>query len=132
VPSFGIEFAPLMNPDLDKNFRPLIKGGFDILHPRWEAGFELNYDMALTELSKLEARGSVTIDLGEVSLEPFLALDVLPTLLENTWPRLSGHGLEVQWQSCCGTLNIGYRQLDNTFSPSFSVSLEQDIHLSEK
>lgn len=129
VPSFGIEFAPLMNPALDKNFRPLIKGGLDVIHPRWEAGFEINYDMALAELSKLEGRGSVTIDLGDVSLEPFLALDVLPTLLENTWPRLSGHGLELEWRSCCGTLNVGYRQFNNTFSPTFSVSLEQEIEI---
>jgi hypothetical protein len=133
VPSFGIEFAPLMNPDLDKNFRPLLKGGLDIVHPRWEAGFEVNYDMALGELSKLETRGSVTVDIGPVSLEPFLALNVLPTLLENTWPRLGGHGLEVQWRTCCGTLNVGYRQFNEKFSTSFSILLEQpaDIVLSE-
>jgi LptA/(LptD N-terminal domain) LPS transport protein len=129
VPSFGIEFAPLMNPDLDNNFRPLIKGGLDIIAPRWEAGFEVNYDMELAKLSKLETRGSFTIDLGDVSLEPFLALNVLPTLIDSTWPQLSGHGLEVQWRTCCGTLNVGYRQFNNTFSTAFSVSLEQRLEV---
>ncbi len=124
VPNFGVEFAPLLNPDLDKNFRPLIKGGLDIIHSRWETGFEINYDMGLAALSKLETRGSFTLDVGSVSLEPFLALDVLPTLLDNTWPRLSGHGLEVQWRTCCGTLNVGYRQLGSSFSTTLSVSLE--------
>lgn len=132
VPSMGFEFAPLMNPDLDKNFRPLIKGGLDIIAPRWEAGFEVNYDMGLSELSKLETRGAFTIDIGDVSLEPFLALNVLPTLLDNTWPRLSGHGLEVQWRSCCGTLNVGYRQLNDKFSTTLSVSLEQRPELEIK
>jgi hypothetical protein len=133
VPSFGVEFAPLMNLDLDKNFRPLLKGGLDVIHPRWEAGFEVNYDMGLAELSKLETRGSFTLDIGDVSLEPFLALNVLPTLLDNTWPNLSGHGLEVQWRSCCGTLNVGYRQFNDTFSTTLSVSLEQlpDIEIRE-
>jgi hypothetical protein len=75
----------------------------------------------------------VTVDIGPVSLEPFLALNVLPTLLENTWPRLGGHGLEVQWRTCCGTLNVGYRQFNEKFSTSFSILLEQpaDIVLSE-
>jgi LptA/(LptD N-terminal domain) LPS transport protein len=134
VPNFSIEFAPLMNPDLDKDFRPLIKGGLDIINPRWEAGFEVNYDMALANLSKLETRGSFTIDIGDVSLEPFLALNVLPTLIDSTWPQLSGHGLEVQWRTCCGTLNVGYRQFNNTFSTTLSVSLEQrpEITVQEK
>ncbi len=125
VPSFGLEVAPLMNPDLDEDFRPLLKAGLDVISSRWEAGFEVNYDLELGDFSKLETRGSFTIDIGDVSLEPFLALDILPTLTDNSWPQLSGHGLEVQWRTCCGTFNVGYRQFNDTFSSSFSVSLEQ-------
>jgi hypothetical protein len=121
VPSFSLELAPLMNPDLDKDFRPLLSGGLDIVHPRWEAGFGMS--LQLGQLSKLETRGSVTIDVENVSLEPFLALNILPTLTDSTWPRLSGHGLEVAWRTCCGDLHVGYRQYGGTFTTSFFVVL---------
>jgi hypothetical protein len=125
VPNLSLELAPLMNPDLDKDFRPLLNAGLDVISPSWEAGFGASYDLELGELSKLETRGSFTIDLGDVALEPFLALDVLPTLTDNTWPRISGHGLEVALQTCCGTLNVGYRQLGNVFTTTLYVTLEQ-------
>jgi hypothetical protein len=123
VPSFSLELAPLMNPDLDKNFRPLLGGGLTIIHPRWEAGFGASYDLGLEQLSKLETKGSFTIDLGDVSLEPFLALNILPTLTDSTWPRLSGHGLEVAWRTCCGDFHVGYRQYDGKFTTTLFVVL---------
>jgi hypothetical protein len=125
VPSFSLELAPLMNPDLDEDFRPLLSGELDFIHPRWEAGFGMSYDLGLERLSKLETKGSVTLDLENVSLEPFLALNILPTLTDGAWPRLSGHGLEVTWRSCCGDLHVGYRQYDGTFSTSLFVVLEE-------
>jgi hypothetical protein len=123
VPSVSLELAPLMNPDLDKDFRPLLNGSLDIIHSRWEAGFGISYDLELEQLSKLETRGSVTIDIENVSLEPFLALNILPTLTDSTWPRLSGHGLEIAWRTCCGDLHLGYRQYDGKFTTSLFVVL---------
>lgn len=123
VPSFSLELAPLMNPDLDADFRPLLSSELTIIHPRWEAGFGASYDLGLEQLSKLETKGSVTIDIENVSLEPFLALNILPTLTDSTWPRLSGHGLEVAWRTCCGDLHVGYRQYDGKFTTSLFVVL---------
>jgi hypothetical protein len=123
VPTFSLELAPLMNPDLDEDFRPLLSGELNIVHPRWEAGFGMSYDLELGELSKLETKGSVTLDIENVSLEPFLALNILPTLTDSTWPRLSGHGLEVAWRTCCGDLHVGYRQYDGKFTTSLFVVL---------
>ena len=123
VPSFSLELAPLMNPNLGEDFRPLLSGNLDVIHPRWEAGFGMSYDLERGELRKLETKGAVTIDIENVSLEPFLALDILPTLAEGTWPRLSGHGLEVTWRTCCGDLHVGYRQYDDKFTMSLFVVL---------
>jgi hypothetical protein len=125
TPNLSVELAPLMNPDLDADFRPLLSSGLTVSGGSWEAGFAASYDLELSEFSKIQTLGSFTINLGNVSLEPFLALNVLPTLTENTWPQLSGHGLEVVWRTCCGTLNVGYRQLDDKFTTSLAVSLEQ-------
>jgi hypothetical protein len=125
TPTFSLELAPLMNPDLDEDIKALLNSGITVSGGSWEAGFATSYDLELSDFTKIQTLGSFTVDVGELSLEPFLALNVLPTLTENKWPQLSGHGLEVAWRTCCGTLNVGYRQLDDKFTTTFAVTFEQ-------
>ncbi|MGL4609723.1 MAG: hypothetical protein ACRCYY_08565 [Trueperaceae bacterium] len=125
TPHLSIELAPLMNPDLDPNFRPLLSGGLTVAGSSWEAGFSVAHDLELGEFDKVQTSGSFTFDVGNISLKPFLALNVLPTLEANTWPLLDGYGLDLAWHTCCGTLHVGYRQLEDQFTTTLSVSLEE-------
>jgi hypothetical protein len=42
------------------------------------------------------------------SLRPYLAVDVL-AFAGGAGPWLRGHGLDVAWRTCCGTVEVGYR-----------------------
>jgi hypothetical protein len=46
---------------------------------------------------------------------PFASLNLASSIINNEGPSLLGHGVEVEWASCCGTLTAGYRQERNVF-----------------
>lgn len=48
---------------------------------------------------------------GDVVLQPYLALDVWPWLAGTGSGRLVGHGLALDWTTCCGALAVAYRAL---------------------
>ena len=56
-------------------------------------------------------------------LTPYLAFDLAP-LLRGRGPLLSGHGLDLMWYSCCGTLLLGYRFDRQGFSTTLGVRLD--------
>jgi hypothetical protein len=116
------EFASLANPALDKDV--FLEGGLDVFAPRWEAGVSARLNPSEGKLTKIEARTSFPIDFETVTLKPYLALDILPTLTGSDFPRISGHGLEVILHTCCGTVSAGYRQQENTFKTLIGFSLE--------
>jgi hypothetical protein len=61
---------------------------------------------------------------GDVLVQPYLALDVWPTLAGAGFPRLAGHGLAVRWTTCCGVLDVGYRSRpDGSFTTRLGFSL---------
>ena len=119
-PFFMSELAPAFNPDLSAS--SFLEAGFDLAGERWRYGLSARLEPGKPQLlRKVEMRTSFPLDIDEVTLEPFLAFDILPSLIQNAPPRVSGHGLEVTWRSCCGTLMMAYRQQENNFSTSFAI-----------
>jgi hypothetical protein len=116
------EFATLVNPALAKDV--FLEGGFDVTAPRWEAGVSTRFDPSRGALDKIEGRASFPIDFDAVTLKPYMALDILPTLVNSEFPRISGHGLEVILRTCCGTFSVGYRQQENNFKTLIGFSFE--------
>jgi hypothetical protein len=115
------EFAPAFNPDLD--YKAYLEAGINAIAPRWEAGFAVRFDTQF-KLNKLETKTAFPIDIDDISLEPFIAIDFIPTLQAFDLPRISGHGLELTWRSCCGTISVGYRQQENSFKTLIGFTLE--------
>jgi hypothetical protein len=120
-PYIAGEYAALLNPDLESD--SYSQFGLDVLAPRWEAGASatLNEDF---KLHKLEFRTAFPLDFNDLSLKPFIAIDIMPTLAASEFPRISGHGLELTWRSCCGTISLGYRQEENAFKTLIGFSLQ--------
>jgi hypothetical protein len=115
------ELAPALNLELEND--AYLETGMDAVAPRWEAGFAVRFDTQF-KLSKLEGRTAFPIDINDISLKPYIAIDFIPTLQALDFPRISGHGLELTWHSCCGTISVGYRQQENSFKTLIGFTLE--------
>ncbi len=76
-------------------------------------------------LDRLELSAAVPIELPGVELTPYLALNFAPTVTGGALPAISGHGLDLTFVSCCGALQLGYRDQDGTWSVSVSVDLQR-------
>ena len=124
TPFFRAELAPLFNETRRGETDSFVETGLDLDADPWSFGLTFRADPLEPKITKLEARTSFPITLSAVTLKPFLAFDFAPTLTAGQFPRVSGHGLEVTYRSCCGTLVVGYRQLENAFTTSFAVRFE--------
>lgn len=126
VPELELELADRLDPAApgarDSYLRLGVRGR--------RQGLELGSEARLAlspggeALETLELYGAAPLELGEVTLRPFLALDAVPLLRAGEPPRLSGHGLELTWRSCCGTVQLGYRQRGSDFVTRFGLALE--------
>ena len=92
--------------------------GAGIERGKFEAGVWAEYLFESAEPGWDEFGVRLALPLGqeEVVVTPFLSLNFAPTILDGEAPVLAGHGLEVEWASCCGTLTVGYRQERNVFN----------------
>lgn len=90
-----------------------------------EVGARVRYDLRSGSLTDAVLSGRVRIDGEKVSLTPFLAVDVAPLLSAGS-PELAGHGLELEWRSCCGTLVLGYEQLSGELRTSLAFRVGPD------
>lgn len=124
VPFFRAELAPVFNSSVRGRTNSFVETGLDLEAATWNFGLTFRADPVAAIVTKIEARSSFPVTLGAVTLQPFLAFDFAPTFMAGDLPRLSGHGLEVTYRSCCGTFVVGYRQLENTFTTSFAVRFE--------
>ena len=124
VPFFRAELAPLFNETLRGETDSFVETGLDLDAATWSFGLTFRADPLAPKITKLEARTSFPVTLDALTLKPFIAFDFAPTLTAGQFPRVSGHGLDVTYRSCCGTLVVGYRQLGNAFTTSFAVRFE--------
>jgi hypothetical protein len=78
-------------------------------------------------MRSLVASGAAPFRFGEggaTSVTPYLALDVWPLLARSGGPRLVGHGVALEWETCCGLVSAAYRALpDGSTSTRFSFVL---------
>ena len=124
-PFLNADLAPLFNSTLE-GVDSYIEGGLNLEWGRVQGGFAVRFDPVLDEpLEKIELSTSFPLDFGTVTLEPFLAFDLLPTLRNRDLPRVSGQGLKLTWRSCCGTVIASFKQAENIFSTSFAFQLSE-------
>lgn len=123
-PNLETKLASLINPKLDE--AAFLQAGLNLETNIWELGFAARYNYKDYDFDKVETSFAFPLDFGAVYLKPFVALDILPSVTSAALPRVSGHGLEATFNSCCGNLNIAYRQLENKFTTSISLSFNDD------
>lgn len=75
-------------------------------------------------LDRLELSAAVPLAFPGVDVRPYLAIDLTPTLDAGLLPAVSGHGLDFTFVTCCGTLELGYRDQDGVWSVSAAVDLQ--------
>jgi hypothetical protein len=122
----NLELAGLLDPDPDGDRKAHMQTTLSAEREEWELGAKVRWGLrpGSEGLSLLEARLAVPLWFDQGTLTPYLAMDFAPLLTGGDSLRLSGHGVEVTWRSCCGTLKLGYRQQDSAFSTTVGLALE--------
>ena len=59
----------------------------------------------------------------DLTLTPFVGLNAAPLVNPAPLPVVTGYGVSVALQTCCGTLIGSYRLHDETVSTSFDIRL---------
>lgn len=126
-PSLTLNAAGWLNPVADPKSLANLQAGLEVLGDAWTVGLRTRYNFVAPQpgLDRLELSTSFPLTFDTVTLTPFAALDLAPLLLTAEPPRLSGHGLALTWRSCCGTVEVGYRWLDDQFTTHLALRLGQ-------
>jgi len=124
-PSLVLNAAGWFNPVADPKSLANLQAGLAVVGDAWTVGLRTRYNFVAPQpgLDRLELSSSFPLTFATVTLTPFAALDLAPTLLTAEPPRVSGHGLMLTWRSCCGTIEVGYRQHDNQFTTRLALHL---------
>jgi hypothetical protein len=125
-PAAAVDLAGLLWPNPDLEVKAYAQGSLTLSGQDWDVGLLAKYNLrpAATGWEKLETSFSFPLNIHNVTLTPFVALNFAPTLFAGGLPTLSGEGLTVAWRTCCGTLHAGFKAYDNKVTSSLSVSLE--------
>ena len=113
TPIFDLELARVLEPRFDPDTRAFVAAGVGLNNENFGAGLYARYNLLpeVRRLDVVELSGSAPLHVGEITLEPFLALN-FAGLVTGAGPlRVSGAGLSFTYRSCCGTLTAGYKQL---------------------
>lgn len=126
-PRVELELAGVVDPRPGKDRLAHFEAGVDLKRDQFEFGFDARYRLhpGREGLERLRASVAFPLDIGDVELVPYLALDAAPLLTHGHLPRLAGHGLELTWGTCCGAVMLGYRQQDESFTTSFGLAFER-------
>lgn len=97
-----------------------------------DAAPELSLDATLGIVPNAVALRDLTLGVGAplrweaqgLTLRPYLALDVWPSLQGEGWPALRAHGLALSWETPYGTVDAAYRStVDGASTSSVGVRL---------
>ena len=122
VTLFGaFQGAALLSDRADEE--PYLEGGTRYAWSGHEVAARVRYDLEARALTDAELSGRVRIPGDDVTVTPFLALDVAP-VFQGFGPELTGHGVAVEWTSCCGTLVVGYEQYLDEFRTLLSFRVD--------
>lgn len=128
-PSLTLQLASLWNNLYDEDVDAFVEGDIFSRFDVYELGVNARVNLDPFEdevaLERLELRGAAPFTLtSQVTLEPFVALDFAITTRSGELPELSGHGLNVIWDGCCGALTLGYRAHRDDFTTSIGFNLD--------
>lgn len=121
-PHLKIQLAGIVLPHGTEKTDAFLEGGLTLAEGDLELGFRGRHGLrenGRPELLELSAAWPLTG--GNVRFVPFLAFDFVPLLLHGEPPAVSGHGLQVDWDSCCGLFRFGYRVANGELTTSFSA-----------
>ncbi len=124
----SLQLAGLLDPRPTPGRQAFLHGYLDADTGDVELGVMARHHVggSRSGLEYLEFHVAYPLVFESVKLVPFLALDVAPLLASGAGPALSGHGLIVEWDSCCGLFEIGYRLHGSTFSTTLSGNFTRD------
>ncbi len=124
----SLQLAGLLDPRPTPSRQAYLHGYLDADNGDVELGVMARHHVggSRTDLEHLEFHAAYPLVFSRVKLVPFLALDVAPLLTAGAGPAVSGHGLIVEWDSCCGLFEIGYRLHGDTFSTTLSGNFTRD------
>ncbi len=124
--ALSLELAGLLGP-ADPEVEAFLAARTAVLLPGspLELGFRGRYAFAPGDLGLelLEVYAAYPVALPGVTLTPFVGLNAAPLLNPAPLPVVTGYGLSVALQTCCGTLIGSYRFHDETVSTSFDIRL---------
>ena len=123
-----LELAGIIDPRPERD--AFARVGVDATWP--DANPEISLDATLGLAPNAVSLRHITLGVGAplrfeaqgLTLRPYLAYDVWPTLQGDGWPALRGHGLALTWETAYGMVDAAYRNaVDGTTTSSVSVRL---------
>lgn len=122
-PELTLQLAGLFDPRVQPERLAFIEGSLSARQELIELGVSSRFHLGGRHrgLQSLEFHAAYPLEFTDVSLVPFLAVDLGPLLADWPAPVLSGHGLAVNWDSCCGLFGFSYRVHGEEFTTSFSA-----------
>lgn len=123
-PFMDLHLEGLFNPGLPSGKHSYFRTGLNLLASDWDLGTSLRLDLSSYKLESLELSSSFSLYMDRLTLKPYIALDILPSLQEADLPRVAGHGLSLSLDTCCGIIDLAYKQYNNQFSTSFNLRFE--------
>lgn len=124
TPGVQLQFAGLLDPRLPAQRKAFIEGAFQAVRGELELGLLGRWHTGGKQhgLEILETSVAFPVRFEHGQVIPFLGLDVAPFLTGAGAPQLSGHGLEVQLDTCCALLEFGYRHHGGETVTSFGAT----------
>src|SRR5690625_1219055 len=123
-PRLKLQLADLVHPHGSEKTDAYLEGAVTVTNGALEFGFTGRQAFGGAEGSRpdlLELSAAWPYEHGRVRFVPFLAVDLVPALVNSEPPAISGHGLEVAWDSGCGLFRFGYRVHDGEITTSLSA-----------
>lgn len=122
-PHLQLQLADLVKPHGRADTKAFLEGGLKLGNGDVEFGIRSRQLLARTggRPDLLELSAAWPFETAHVRFVPFIALDFVPLLLRSEAPAVTGHGLELDWEGCCGVLHFGYRVQDGEFTTSLSA-----------
>ena len=110
-----LEAAGALDPRADRD--AFVRGSIGVISTARAIEVTLSSEVGIGPLRpgvrSLTIAGAAPLTLagGDVVLQPYLALDVWPWFDGTGAGRIVGHGLALDWDTCCGALAVAYRSL---------------------
>ena len=122
-PALRLQLAGVLDPRPTSDREAFIEAGVAADSGDIEVGLLARHHLGGKRqgLELLELSGAYPFQLDDVRLVPFVALNFAPLVTGNGGLEFSGHGLLIEWDSCCGLFELGYRVHGGDFTTTLSA-----------